>query len=295
MVKRIQEGKGKDMKIAVTGPDGQLGSELVKQGAIPLRGRLMSEEMTANIEAIKPDTIINCAAMTDVDGCEKEPLMAAATNAAGVEYLSRVFSGYLIQISTDYVFDGQNGPYGVRDAPNPIGIYGWSKLGGELVARRHRGPSLIIRATILFSGTNNNFVAKVVQQLRRACKINISNPDLAGSPTYVPTLAAEILRIVQAKYTDVGHIAGSPCISRLEFARQIARTFDYDPAVIMPNHNSIDGAPRPQRAGLICDHSGYKTVIGHNWFDGLLELSKQKGIYDERPMERVAAGRPGSD
>jgi len=197
------------MKIAVTGPNGQLGSELVKQGAIPLRGRLMSEEMDANIESIKPDAIINCAAMTDVDGCEKEPLMAAATNMAGVEYLSHRFGGYLIQISTDYVFDGQNGPYGVRDAPSPINIYGWSKLGGELVARCHRGPSLIIRTTILFSSTNNNFVAKIVKQLRRGEKINLYNPEIVGTPTYVPALAAEILRIVRVEYEGVAHIAAN--------------------------------------------------------------------------------------
>ncbi|MHC4635764.1 MAG: SDR family oxidoreductase [Planctomycetota bacterium] len=135
----------KIVKIAVTGPRGQLGRELVKQGAAPLPGLLMSEEMTANIELIKPDAIINCAAMTDVDGCEKDILMAAAVNTAGVEYLSYRFPGYLIQISTDYVFDGENGPYGVRDTPSPISIYGWSKWGGELVTRRHRGPSLIIR------------------------------------------------------------------------------------------------------------------------------------------------------
>lgn len=273
------------MKIAVTGPAGQLGSELVKQGAIPLRGRLMSEEMTANIERIKPDAIINCAAMTDVDGCEKESLMAAATNMGGVEYLSYRFSGYLIQISTDYVFDGQNGPYGVRDAPSPINVYGWSKLGGELAIRRHRGPSLIVRTTILFSSTNNNFVGKIVQQLRRG-GLNLYNPDITGSPTYVPALAAEISRMVQTKYDGVTHIVGSPCISRLEFACQIARAFGYDPAAIVPIHSSIDGAPRPQRAGLICDHDGYRPIIAHDFSDGLLELSKQKGIYHEKPMER---------
>jgi dTDP-4-dehydrorhamnose reductase len=285
------------MKIAVTGPHGQLGLELVKQGAIPLHGRLMSEEMTVNIERIKPDAIINCAAMTDVDGCEKEPLMAAATNMAGVEYLSHHFPGYLIQISTDYVFNGNDGPYGVRDAPNPINFYGWSKLGGELIARQHRGPSLIIRTTILFSSANNNFVAKIVQQLRRARRINsycpeitLYNPEIAGTPTYVPTLTAEILRIVRAEYEGVAHIAGMGQVSRLEFARQIADAFGYDPIIIVPCYDSIGGAPRPARAGLICDHDGYRTIDKHNYYDGLLELSKQKGIYYERPMERVATG-----
>jgi dTDP-4-dehydrorhamnose reductase len=102
----------------------------------------MSEEMTANIETIKPDAIINCAAMTNVDGCEKDVLQAAATNTAGVKYLSYRFSGYLIQISTDYIFDGRFGPYSVRDAPSPINFYGWSKLGGELAAQRHCGRLL---------------------------------------------------------------------------------------------------------------------------------------------------------
>lgn len=283
------------MKIAVTGPNGQLGRELVKQGGVPLRGWLLSEEMTANIEAVKPDAIINCAALTDVDYCEESVLLTAATNTDGVRYLSRCFPGYLIQISTDYVFDGRGGPYGVTDAPNPINIYGWSKLGGELIAHRHRGPSLIVRTTILFSSTSNNFVAKVVQQLRRGGEINMYKPGIAGSPTYVPALAAEILRIVRAEYTGVAHIAGSPCISRLEFALQIARAFDYDPGVIVPNHDSIDGAPRPQRAGLICDHDGHRTIDDHKFNDGLVELSKQKGIYHERPMERMGTGRSGSD
>ena len=282
------------MKIAVTGPNGQLGGELVKQGAIPLRGRLMSEEMTANIEAIKPDAIINCAAMTDVDGCEEETLLAAATNTAGVEYLSYRFPGYLIQISTDYVFDGHHGPYGVRDAPGPISIYGWSKLGGELVTRRHQGPWLIVRTTILFSSANNNFVAKIVKQLRGGGVVSMYTPDIMGTPTYVPALATEILRIVRAKYEGIAHIAGSPNVSRLVFAREIATAFGYDPGVIVPWNPEIgdlnipfSGAPRPQRAGLICDHNGYLPVNGHNYRDGLIELSKQKGIYHERSMERM--------
>ncbi len=284
------------MKIAVTGPTGQLGSELVRQGGIPLRGRLMSEEMTANIEEIKPDAIINCAAMTDVDGCEKNILQAAATNAAGVEYLSYRFPGYLIQISTDYVFDGQSGPYVVRDAPNPINIYGWSKLGAELIAQRHRGPSLIVRTTILFSTTNNNFVAKIVKQLRQGATINLYSPDMTGTPTYVPMLATEILRMVQAGYVGCSHVAGRPAVTRLEFARHIADVFGYDPLWIIPDYTPLaDMAPRPLKAGLFCDHSGYRSVDGHNWLDGLEELSKQKGIYHERPMERVEARRPSAN
>lgn len=285
------------MKIAVTGPNGQLGRELVKQGAIPINGLLMSQEMTANIEAIKPGTIINCAALTDVDYCERHIHQASIVNASGVQYLSDTFGGYLIQISTDYVFDGRDGPYGVRDAPNPINIYGWSKLGGELAIKQHAALSLIVRTTILFSSANNNFVAKIVSQLRRGGIINMYNPDITGSPTYVPALATEIMRVIEAKYCGIVHIAGTQSVatSRLNFARDIAKIFNYDPSLIVGNHNYIDAAPRPRHAGLICDHSEYGMINSHAWLDGLTELSKQEDIYREQSMERVDTGRSGTD
>ena len=267
------------MKIAVIGPNGQLGSELVRQGAIPLYGLLMSPEMTDNIKTIEPDAIINCAALTDVDYCERHVHQAAIVNAGGVDYLSDIFGGYLIQMSTDYVFDGRSGPYGVRDAPNPISIYGWAKLGGELALRRHQGPSLIIRTTILFSSADNNFVAKVAKQLKDGSTVNMYSPQMIGSPTYVPALATEIMRIVNDGYIGLAHVAGSPVSTRLEFARQIARAFGYDPGRIKPNHDQLTlVAPRPMKAGLICDHDGYLPIASHNYIDGLIELSNQKGI-----------------
>ncbi|MHC4413491.1 MAG: sugar nucleotide-binding protein, partial [Planctomycetota bacterium] len=169
-------------------------------------------------------------------------------------------------------------------------IYGWSKWGGELVTRRHRGPSLIIRTTILFSNANNNFVAKIVQQLRQGKTINLYNPEITGTPTYVPALAAEILRIVRTEYEGVAHIAGNPSVNRLNFAREIADVFGYDSAAIVPNYDEVDGALRPQQAGLICDHDGYRHIDNHYYQWGLLELSKMKGIYNERSMERMGTG-----
>lgn len=263
------------MKIAITGATGQLGSELVKQGCIPLRGRLMSEEMTRAIEIVRPDVIINCAAMTDVDACEQEPLLAAATNTAAVEYLSYRFPGYFVQISTDYIFDGASGPYGVRDAPSPINIYGWSKLGGELVTRRHLAPWLIVRTTVLFSSANNNFVAKIVQQLRERQPVKLYTPNLRGTPTYVPDLAIEILRMVNAEYTGVAHIVGDKLLTRDLFSYLIAETFGYDSALIVPMEGPIEGASRPMKAGLIPDHSNYKVVDSHNPINGLQELASQ--------------------
>jgi dTDP-4-dehydrorhamnose reductase len=131
---------------------------------------------------------------------------------------------------------------------------------------------------------------KVVKQLRRGGKIEIYNPEIIGTPTYVPFLATETLRIVRTRYEGIAHIAGWPKVKRLTFARQVAGAFGYEPGLIEPNYGKEEGAPRPLNAGLICDHNGYQGIDSHNYRDGLLELSKKKGIYNERPMARMETG-----
>jgi dTDP-4-dehydrorhamnose reductase len=266
------------MIIGVTGANGQLGRELIEQGCIRLNGRLISEQLRYDIKVRSPDAIINCAAMTDVDGCETQMSWALSVNAAGVDWLSWVYSGYLIQVSTDYIFDGVSGPYGVRDAPNPLSVYGLSKLGGELAIKSHKSDWLIVRTTILFSDTDNNFVSAIVKQLRTGEPVKLYNPYLSGTPTYVPALAAEMIRIIKEGYTGVAHIAGNQCMTRLDFARLIAVAFGYNPDLIIPNEGPVNGAIRPPKAGLICDHSGYGKINSHDITDGLEELENKEVI-----------------
>ena len=275
------------MKIGVIGANGQLGSELVKLGCVPLAGRLFNDYLKEQIIGGNFDCIINCAAMTDVDRCEIEPDLAMKINAVALDWLSKiVLGGYLVQISTDYIYDGLSGPYMPKDPPNPISIYGWSKLGGELIVRRHKGPWLIVRTTILFGESENNFVSKVVEQLADGSQVKLYQPDLRGSPTYIPALAAEIIRIIEAKYTGVAHIAGDAQMTRLQFAQMIAKAFGFNPDDIIaiddgylaynePDEPLISraGAPRPPVAGLICDHDGYQTIISHSMQRGLNELA----------------------
>lgn len=265
------------MKIAVTGPNGQLGSELVSQGwCIPLYGRLITAEFWEEYKIISPDVIINCAAKTGVDDCEGNIFETVDTNATYIGGILNSFQGYFVQISTDYVFDGKAGPYCPTDPPNPISIYGWSKLGGELVTRRHKGPWLIIRTTVLFSESENNFVAKIIRQLAQGKQVTLYQSGMTGTPTYVPALAEEILRIVEEGYTGVAHIAGRKTMSRLEFARLAAYTFGFDPDDIIPS-DSITvpyPAPRPYRGGLICDHSERKPIRSHSAAQGLEELAR---------------------
>lgn len=263
------------MKIAVTGARGQLGSELVRQGCIPLYNRLISTDMIADIEHHKPDAIINCAAKTDVDGCETQILHTMETNVSGLAVLSEVFRGYLIQTSTDYVFDGRHGPYVTGDAPSPLSIYGWSKLGGELITRRHNAHWLIVRTTILFSETANNFVSKIVSRLAKGEKVLLYQPELSGTPTYVPELAKEIIRIVKAEYTGVAHVVGNRLMTRLAFTRKITKAYDLDTTLIETTDADPGGAPRPRSAGLICGHSGGREIYSHDPVEGLLELGRK--------------------
>lgn len=118
-------------RIAVTGRLGRLGSELVRRGCMPIQANILDwQALRKELDDLNPDVVINCAAYTDVDGCENAPRKAAEVNTYGVYILAQAFTGKLIHISTDYIFDGRNGPYTEQDTPNPISIYGWSKLGG---------------------------------------------------------------------------------------------------------------------------------------------------------------------
>jgi dTDP-4-dehydrorhamnose reductase len=218
--------------------------------------------------------------MTNVDQCEVQSNAAVMANTNGVSWLSAELpDSYLIQISTDYIFNGDSGPYPIyANKPSPISIYGWSKLGGELITRNHKGPWLIIRTTVLFSDSENNFVSKIVRQLRDGARVTV--PLLWGTPTYVPALASEIIRLIKNQTTGIVHIAGDRVMSRYEFALAIADAFGLDAGLIgaVPYEHQPGTALRPVRAGLLCGHEPNEgledvMVMSHDPLGGLRELA----------------------
>jgi dTDP-4-dehydrorhamnose reductase len=144
-----------------------------------------------------------------------------------------------------------------------------------MLAHRHKAPWLIIRTTVLFGEAENNFVGKIVNQLEQGKKPILYQPELRGSPTYIPALAKEIIRITKAEYTGIAHIAGRKLMTRLDFARLIASTFGFNPGYIIATDATPGGAPRPPRAGLISDHSGYMRIYSHSAIEGLQELAER--------------------
>tara|TARA_B100000131_G_C18079275_1_gene597596 strand:- start:432 stop:1262 length:831 start_codon:yes stop_codon:yes gene_type:complete len=230
------------MKILVTGGNGQLGTALTLQKSKHeiiscTRDELNIEKRQSISEAMalhKPDAVINCAAWTDVDGCEEEPDKAFNTNGYSVGVLKEFtekFNSRLIQISTDYVFDGtKSSPYTENDLPNPLNIYGHSKLLGEQLAGER---SLIIRTSWIFSRKGHNILQSILALLEKDNKLRFVN-DQIGNPTYSYDLAAVILKLIDSSATGLFHVTNADPVSWYELAVKVAELTDKNPERIVP-------------------------------------------------------------
>ena len=200
------------------------------------------------------DIIIHLAALTDVDECEKNPKKAKEININGTKNFCENFDGYFIYISTDYVFDGKNGPYSENDPVNPINIYGSTKLEAEKAVLSKSGDNLIMRSNVIYDYNMNSkasFLNWVIESLENKKKIKVVN-DQYNNPTYAESLAIAIYKSIKKNLNGVVHWADEELIDRYEFSLRIAKTFDLDTNLISPissdELNQI--ARRPLKSGL---------------------------------------------
>ncbi|MCX8128604.1 MAG: dTDP-4-dehydrorhamnose reductase [Clostridia bacterium] len=223
------------MKILVTGANGQLGNEIVKQNeAIGRNNTLIltdvhnlditnEKEVWALIKNERPDAVINCAAYTNVDGCESNENMAYQINAIGARNLS--ISAFevgasIIQVSTDYVFDGNtNQPRREFDHVNPMSVYGKSKELGERLVRETNPRHFIVRTAWLY-GEGNNFVRTILKLAKEKDEVSIVN-DQIGSPTSTKDLAACILDLTDTYNYGTYHATCEGYCSWYDFAKKI--------------------------------------------------------------------------
>jgi dTDP-4-dehydrorhamnose reductase len=207
------------------------------------------------IEDFKPDFIFNCAAYTDVDGCEKNKKLADALNVHLVKNLLELQSfKKIIHFSTDYVFNGFNGPYTETDDTDPVGYYGLTKLQSERLLQNSQRHFLIIRTNVLYGTGKNvrpNFITWLIDNLRRNKNLRIITDQL-NNPTYAGNLAQAAVEAAQKDYTGVLHVAGADYISRYQIALKTAFHFNLNSELIMPISTDQLGqkARRPLRGGL---------------------------------------------
>lgn len=232
------------------------------------------EEVKRVINLHRPDIIINCAAYTNVDGCETDRELCWRLNVDGVKNLiiaAKKEDCRIIHISTDYVFDGKNGPYTEDDTPNPISFYGRSKLAAENALTTSDIRYAIVRTMVLFGvGVNikPNFALWMIDKLKAGEKINIVD-DQIGNATMVDDLAWGILKLAEKNLTGIFNIAGADILSRYDFALKICEVFEFSKALVskIKTADLNQPAPRPLHSGLITLKAS--SQLGINLMDSL--------------------------
>lgn len=284
------------MKILLTGSNGLLGQKLIKllhdkkevdllatssgtNRVTKYKVKYQSLDITSKVEVdrlmddFKPNVVINTAAMTNVDACEEHRVACRKLNVDAVRYLldaSRRHSSHLIHLSTDFVFDGMNGPYREQDVPRPLSFYGQSKLDAEELLRNSGYDNWSIARTIIVYGTaenmsRSNIVLWAKGALEEGKNLTIVD-DQFRSPTWADDLAMGCWLIAKKKAQGIYHISGKDQMSMLELVKRVADYFKLDQTLIssIKSDQLKQAAKRPPVTGFVLDRAksdlGYEPV-----------------------------------
>jgi dTDP-4-dehydrorhamnose reductase len=266
------------MRVAVTGANGLLGGEAIAQlagghevlalGRGPCRlppgpfrwaeadlgdGRSVEEAL----REFRAEAVLHAGAATDVDGCERDPETAWRVNVGGTEQVARACraaGARLVAVSTDYVFDGEAGPYSEEDVPNPRGTYARTKRCGEEAALLLAPDCAVARVAVVYSGrpgAKATFATQVVEKLSRGEPVKAFS-DQWVSTTLAASGAAMCLELLlETSYRGVLHTSGATVLTRVEFAEAVARRFGLRGEIVPVETAAVKlPAPRPLRGGL---------------------------------------------
>ena len=260
--------------ILVVGASGQVGTQVVRLlpsgSAIPTSrhaekpgwtaldlGTVSEAEADELVRRFEIGTIYCIGAMTHVDGCESTPDLARRINCAGPAILAGAAAKHgarFVYFSTDYVFNGQNGPYAEGAPGDPICDYGRSKWHGDLAVRDAHPAALVIRTTTVYGPDPNgrNFLYSLRKGLAGTKPFRVP-ADQISTPTYNLDLAAAVVALAESGAQGVFHVAGPDAVSRLEFARRAAAVMGLDPANLsgVSTAELAQVAARPLRGGLL--------------------------------------------
>jgi len=297
------------MKILITGSNGLLGQKLVSalrndaevqllatsRGADrtpePLGERYAAMDITSPTEvdavftAAKPDVVIHTAAMTNVDACELDPTACQLQNVTATGHLvqaAKRHGSHFVHLSTDFIFDGENGPYREEDVPAPLSIYGQSKLDAEQLVMNAGLAKWAIGRTIIVYGiaeglSRSNVVLWAKSALEKGQPIKVVD-DQWRMPTLAEDLADGCIRIAKRGATGIFNLSGPDGMSILELVQRVGAFFHLDTSVVTPVKSDSLGQPakRPPRTGFVLDKArkelGYAP---HGFEEGLAVLKDQ--------------------
>ncbi|MCL7763196.1 SDR family oxidoreductase [Polaribacter sp. Z014] len=232
---------------------------------------------------IQPNFIINTAAMTQVDYCERNKEACDLLNVSVVKWLAEVslsINAHLIHLSTDFIFDGIKGNYKETDAPNPLNYYGLSKLKSEEILTKSKINYTILRTILVygkvFDMSRNNIVLWVREMLDKGEEIFIVN-DQFRTPTCVEDLALACKISMDKKATGIFNISSNELLSVFEIAQQVAVAFDLDKNLIKPISTSTlnQTALRPKKTGFDLSKANKELAFYPKSFKENLQIFKQ--------------------
>jgi dTDP-4-dehydrorhamnose reductase len=244
------------LKLLITGTSGLYGSKLAKLAlakgievyssdiqSLSIIGNFVKLDISGKQQVeeaftrIKPDVVVHAATLTDVDKCETNKERAWKVNVEGTKNIaeaSQSAGSFLIYISTDYVFSGEQGNYKETDKPGPINYYGLTKLKAEEIVKT-QPEYFIARPSVIYGSTpaagKVNFALWLIETLRKGERIKIIT-DQWNTPTLNTNLAEMTLEVAERRLTGIYHLCGATRVSRFEFATQIAEAFGLDTGLI---------------------------------------------------------------
>ncbi len=290
------------MKLLITGGKGQLGSQIksiIERNGSDI-GKLYTRykdceckfidydeldithysEVISYISSFRPDAIINCAAYTNVDGCESDRDTAFRINAIGPRNLAMASEKYgikLLHVSTDYVFSGEGTvPFKEYDIPQPVSVYGKTKLLGEQYVRENCRHYFIVRTAWLYGQWGKNFVYTIMKAAKEKGHLDVVN-DQRGNPTYAEDLAHHILKIILTDEYGIYHCTGAGECSWYDFACKIVECSGINCTVSPVTSDKINrAAKRPAYSSL--DNMMLRATIGDGmrpWEEALQSFIKK--------------------
>ncbi|HPI09923.1 MAG TPA: SDR family oxidoreductase [Catalimonadaceae bacterium] len=296
------------MKILITGSNGLLGQKLVAAPGMKIhtvlatgKGDCRISQLPVNTQyqncdvtdlndvmqvfsAFHPDVVIHSAAMTNVDDCELNPEACHLLNVVATQNVVTACNqtgSHLIHLSTDFIFDGENGPYSEDDKPNPISVYGQSKLDAEVLVKNATCSCAIVRTVLVYGISpglsRSNIILWVRSSLEQGKQIQVVD-DQFRTPTLAEDLAAGCLLIAEKKAEGIFNISGKDFLTPYQMAIETARFFNLDSSLIVKASAATFSQPakRPPRTGFVISKA--ETVLGyqpHSFTEGIGILSSQ--------------------